>query len=187
MVPTTVIARFCSRWPTAGDANGDAGVPSGHVTTHMTQTAPYPVELHDLVERLRYRPGWTFQLKHMDRGQGSEGLTLVVTATVPDSYHPQDIQVCHYMIVPAASYDRRAWRWWLFQQCRLVDSHEAAELFRIAEDGDDADDERLVRPFAPNHAPGRDPYQLLELGAVEDAETDFRGIRHDGTQQIAGM
>lgn len=144
----------------------------------MTQTAPDPAELRDLVTRVRYRNGWKFALGDVDRGQGSAGLTLAITVTGPDSYHPQRTRsVVHYMIVPAAAYDRRAWRWWLFEQCQAVDQHEAGEFFRFT--GDDGTE---ARPFPPNHSDGRNPYQILELGTIEDAETDSGGTRHPGTQ-----
>jgi hypothetical protein len=41
-----------------------------------TQSAPFPELLKALVDKLSYRPGWTFDLHHFDRGQGSKGLTL---------------------------------------------------------------------------------------------------------------
>lgn len=139
----------------------------------MTQVAPYPAELADLVGRITYKPGWTFQLADRDRGQGSAGLTLEITVHGPDSYDPgKRRSVSHPMIVPAAAYDARAWRWWVFKQILDVEAHEAAEFFQVDS----------KRPYPPNHGEGRDPYQILELGTVEDAETDFRGIRHEGTQ-----
>lgn len=138
--------------------------------TEMTQTAPYPELLRDLVDHLTYKDGWSFSLQDIARGQGSQGLTLVILLTGPDSYHPErTISVQHLMIVPAASYDERAWRWWLLQQILLVEQHEACEFFQV--DGE--------RPYAPNHGPGRDPYQVLELGTVADAETSFRGVRKE--------
>lgn len=134
----------------------------------MIQIAPEPEVLHSLVERLKYRPGWHVDLVDTDRGQGSIGLTLRIFAKVADSYHPDStINVAHYMIVPAAAYDEIAWRRWLLDQILLVERHEACEYFQI--DGH--------RPFAPNHGPGRDPYQIMELGTIEDAETSFRGER----------
>ena len=139
----------------------------------MFQESPYPTTLASLVDELSYKHGWEFKLQHRDRGQGSVGFTLVITALVRDSYHPElDIRVNHYMIVPAASFDRRAWLRWLLDQVLLVESHEACEYFCI--DG--------KRPFPPNHGPGRDPYQILETGTVADAETSFRGVRNEGSQ-----
>jgi hypothetical protein len=147
----------------------------------MTNVAPYPDALDDLVKRCRYKD-WTVELLDLDRDQGSVGLTLVITSNTEDSYappldrslvqatvcgmpHPRRIRVRHFFIVPAASYDRRAWQRWLFDQCVLVEIHEAMEMFKI--DG--------VRMYAPNHGPGRNPYSILERGSEEDANTDQRG------------
>lgn len=148
----------------------------------MTQIAPYPVELHELVESFHYRPGWKFWLGHMDRGQGSEGLTLDIISCAVNSYHPQICEACfsaitnyhvhHYMIVPAASYNRRSWRRWLFEQCALVERHEAAEFADFGEEG---------RVYAPNHGPGNDPYLLVEIGTDLDRRTSFRGEVKDGS------
>lgn len=147
-----------------------------------TNVAPYPDGLADLVQKLEYRPGWEFYLEHIDRGQGSEGLTFRVVSQGYDTYHPdrgETYRVNHYMIVPAASFDRRAWQRWILEQLLLIEQHEAAEFMQI--DG--------VRPFAPNHGPGRDPYQLLEVGRVEDAETRFTGQHLPGSQagRLQGM
>ncbi len=133
----------------------------------MTQTAPWPDVLAELVAVLKYKPGWHFALYDLDRGQGSKGLTLVITVHTPDSYQPdRTIAVAHYMIVPPAAYDARSWRRWLFEQVLLVERHEAMEFFTV--DGD--------KPFAPNHGPGRDPYTVHEVGTDEDRRTSFRGI-----------
>lgn len=35
----------------------------------MRQIAPDPTVLYELVELVRYRPGWTFKLADIDRGQ----------------------------------------------------------------------------------------------------------------------
>jgi hypothetical protein len=131
-------------------------------------SAPYPNELDDLVRRCHFRPGWTFDLRHIDRGQSSVGLTLIITTKGYNSYHPEqgeNYRVHHYMIVPAASYNRRSWRRWLLTQCMTVDDHEAMEFFAI-------DDEH---PYAPNHGPGNDPYIIAELTTDEDVRTSFRG------------
>lgn len=132
------------------------------------QIAPYPEALFRLVADLRYKEGWAFTLEDLDRGQGSRGLTLIVHLTTVDSYHPDEpFSVVHYMIVPAASYDERSWRRWLFEQILLVERHEAAEFFLIGED----------RPYAPSHGPGNDPYIVREVGTIEDQRTTFRGER----------
>lgn len=151
------------------------GLPSKDGQPINVNEAPYPQELAELVEEIEYRPGWEFYLKHEDRGQGSVGLTLKILSRGYDTYHPENgemYRVWHYFIVPAAAYDKRAWRYWLFKCLREVETHECAEFLQFGG----------VRPFAPNHGPGRDPYQVIEHGRVEDAETDFRGQRHEGTQ-----
>lgn len=134
--------------------------------THMAQSAPYPQALADMVAKLKYRPGWQFSLHNIDRGQGSAGLTLRILIECVDTYNPdQEMRVYHYMIVPAASYNERSWRRWLFEQLLLVERHEAAEFFQI--DG--------VRPYAPNHGPGHDPYIIFEEGTRQEKRTSYLG------------
>src|SRR5712671_6937924 len=62
--------------------------------TEYLQSAPFPRILEDLVDNLRYRPGWLCRLESIDRGQGSEGLTLIITTLGYDSYNPETGQ--HY-------------------------------------------------------------------------------------------
>ncbi len=132
----------------------------------MRQVAPDPKVLASLVEQLEYKAGWRFSLEDINRGQGSEGLTLIIHLTTKDSYNPDTtFQVVHYMIVPSASYNEASWKRWLFDQILLVERHEACEYFKI--DGH--------RPYAPHHGPGFDPYQVFEIGTLEDAQTTFRG------------
>lgn len=136
----------------------------------MNQTAPFPVILQDLIERLAYKKGWTFELEDKDRGQGSKGLTLTISVTGPDSYHPEvRFTVLHYMLVPPAAYDERSWIRWLLEQVLLVEQHEACEFFMIDEH----------RPYAPNHGPGRNPYTVMDQGTKEDAQTTFRGDKFE--------
>lgn len=134
----------------------------------ITQTAPYPTALADLVDSCTYRPGWTVRLlgNGYDRGQGSVGMTLIITTDTVNSYHPeQQIHVQHLFIVPAASYDERSWQRWLFERFHDVELHECMEFFTI--DGD--------KPYAPSHGPGNDPYLLREVGTDVDRRTSFRG------------
>lgn len=136
------------------------------MTDDMRQVAPYPQILADLTADLKYRPGWTFRLQDMDRGQGSAGLTLLITVETVNSYEPHEpIRVAHLMPVPPAAYDSRSWRRWLFEQCQLVDRHEGCEFFEIGG----------VKPYAPSHGPGNDPYLVREVGTDEDRRTSFRG------------
>lgn len=134
----------------------------------MRQEAPFPTELANLVSNCEYRPGWRFVLGDIDRGQGSKGLTLDIITLGYDSYHPergQHYSVHHYMPVPPAAYDRRSWQRWLFEQILLVERHEAMEFFAIAG----------IRPYAPHHGPGNDPYIVFEHGTDLDVRTRFTG------------
>jgi hypothetical protein len=143
----------------------------------MRQIAPDPTVLAELVAKIKYKAGWHFTLGDIDRGQGSEGLTLTIYITVPDSYHPeQTMRVAHYMIVPPAAYDEQSWTRWLLDQILLVEQHEACEFFQI----------NGHRPFAPNHGPGRNCYSIFEQGTKEDAQTTFRGERFelDSTDEL---
>jgi hypothetical protein len=151
----------------------------------MRQIAPYPTVLAELVEKLTYRPGWMFRLVDIVRDPAAThsgeaaGLTFVgITGThswdddgrhyvgAMDAYHP-DVprDVYFYFPVPAATYDERSWRRWLFERLLDVERHEAMEHFAI-------DDER---PYSPSHGPGNDPYFVREIGTELDQKTSFRG------------
>lgn len=138
----------------------------------MRQVAPEPEALYELVEKLRYKPGWSFSLVDKDRGQGSEGLTLQIYVSPVNAYHHEEpINVVHYMIVPAAAFDRRSWQRWLLDQILLVEQHEACEFFQIG-------DEHL---YGPSHGPGNDPYLIREVGTELDQRTSFRGVVKEGS------
>lgn len=145
----------------------------------MRQEAPYPQALAHLVECLEYRrrEGWRLWLEDTDRGQGSKGLTLVVRRSGPDSYHPDtNIRVHHYFPVPPAAYDWRSWRRWLFDRLGDVDTHERCENFIVA---DSPGSYHVMRPYAPSHGNGNDPYLVRELGTAEDQRTSFRNVLDD--------
>jgi hypothetical protein len=141
----------------------------------MHQVAPYPQALAGLVAKLAYRRnlGWEVRLEDdlqrdkPGRHSGeARGMTLVVTRCGADTYNPERIiAVNHYFIVPAATYDMRSWRRWLFDRLGDVDTHERMEDFVIGGE----------RPFAPSHGPGNDPYLVRELGSDIDRRTSFRG------------
>lgn len=133
----------------------------------MRQIAPDPAILHDLIGRVAYKDRWRFTLEDVDRGQGSEGLTLCILITTPDSYHPERLRsVMHYMPVPPAAFNEQSWRRWIFEQVLLVERHEACEFFQVGGE----------RPFAPHHGPGNDPYIVFEHGSDEAARTSYRGV-----------
>jgi hypothetical protein len=153
----------------------------------MRQEAPWPHALANLVECLQYRrgEGWRIWLEDTDRGQGSKGLTLVVLRSGPDSYHPDtNIRVHHYFPVPPAAYDWRSWRRWLLDRLGDVDTHERCENFIVA---DSPGSYHVMRPYAPSHGDGNDPYLVRELGTAEDQRTSFRNVLDDdGTGRRRG-
>src|ERR1700719_3080204 len=113
----------------------------------MQQTAPDPAELVDLVSKLHYRPGWTFELKDIERDPGCSGLTFIGLSHGYNSRHPErgeTYDVYFFFPVPPATFDRRSWQRWLFDRLLEVEWHETMEFFEI--DGD--------HPYAPSHAPG---------------------------------
>lgn len=127
----------------------------------MSQSAPWPFELESLVRSVEYKKGWTFSLEHLERDPGCEGLTFIIRVMSPNSYHPDQMRhTAHYFPVPGATYNRRSWRHWLFKKVGLVEDHERAEFFKV--DGE--------RPYPPNHGAGDDPYMIVELGSLTDAE-----------------
>ena len=134
----------------------------------MAQEAPYPAALEELVQKLEYRPGFRFALQDLDRGQGSAGLTFVVTSQGYDSYHPEKgetYRVRHYFPVPPAAYNEQSWRRWLLDRLIELEVHEACEFSVV--DGE--------RPYAPHHGPGHDPYVIFEHGTDEDRRTRYTG------------
>lgn len=137
-----------------------------HMDWTNVQYGPWPDALEDLVKECKYRPGWTVDLRRVERDETCSGLTLDIITSTIDTYHPQrSIQVHHYFPVPAASYGMESWRRWLFEQFLLVEKHECMEFFQIGNE----------RPFAPTHAPGVDPYTVFEPADDTKRKTDFRG------------
>lgn len=112
-----------------------------------------------VVDATTYKPGWTLQLQELDRGQGCQGLTLCITATVPNSVADGVITFMHLMPVPPAAYDRDTWQRWVLDQVLLVEQHEALEWFKV--DG--------ASPYFPEHSPGRNPYSILQIKSHEQA------------------
>lgn len=152
--------------------------------------APYPKELEELVAGLRYRPGWSFRLAHEQHSSGqAEGLVFSVYSLGFDTYHPdrgETYRVHHAFLVPPATFDRRAWERWLLDRLVELETHEACEFLRFEEpalDGGPGLPSSVERrPFAPNHGPGRNPYSIVEVGTLADAETRFTGEHKPGSQ-----
>jgi hypothetical protein len=162
----------------------------------MRQYAPFPTVLADLVAKLRYRPGWHFELEDIERDhagvhQGAAGGLTFIGITgdyegpggtfrgAMDAYHPDRPRpVYFYFPVPAATYDERSWRRWLFDRILDVETHEAMEHFRLIWTGKDNQD-FMERPYSPSHGPGNDPYMIRETGTELDRRTAFTGKVND--------
>lgn len=181
----------------------------------MTQHAPYPVVLDDIVKTYTYRPGWRFVLDYKVRDQSeqgdSAGLTLDIITHGYNSYHrptqpsaefgPGEFcadcgqpfpcegykswdgddaprlpyQVHHYKPVPPATYNWGSWMRWLFDMCVEVDLHEAMEMATVVIDG------VPIKPFAPNHGPGNNPYVVREFSTELERRTKFTGEVNNDT------
>jgi hypothetical protein len=117
--------------------------------------------LRGLVQRLTYKPKWRFDLAELDREQGSQGLTLCISADgIPNSLDPSTTtSFLHLMPVFPAAFNERAWQRWLLEQILLVERHESLEFFKI--DGES--------PYFPAHGPGDDPYTVMEIRTRDEA------------------
>lgn len=116
-----------------------------------------------LVSRARCKPGWSFSLRDEDGD-----LRLVIRVEGYDSSKPDDLTpwvVRHYFPVPAATYNEKSWRRWMFEMCRRVENHELGEWFRVGREW----------PFAPLHGPGEDPYTVHEFRPAVDELTTQDG------------
>lgn len=121
--------------------------------------------LEQVVKDVTYKDGWSVRLANMRRPTehyaGSEGLTLIIRADVPNSVKPGEMTyVEHWMAVPPTSWERNTWVRWVLDQIILVETHEAMEFYAVAG----------KKPYFPAHGPGRDPYAI----ELTDAEIDRR-------------
>lgn len=115
-----------------------------------------------LVPRVTYKPGWTFQLAEVDRGQGCQGLTLMIGATVPESFGRGTVDILHLMPVLPAAYDEESWARWILEQIEMVERHEMLEFFRV--DGQ--------QPYFPAHGPGQNPYAMRLITTPDRAHAE---------------
>ena len=124
--------------------------------------------LTKLVAQTKCKPGWSFRL-HDEEG----ALRLVIRIHGFNNYDDeQPYTVDHYHPVPITTYNEKSWRRWIFEQCLRTMNHEIGESLRF---GDDE-----VRPFAPMHGPGEDPYSVHEIRSIEDALTIQDGTLREG-------
>jgi hypothetical protein len=126
--------------------------------------------LKKLVELATCKPGWSFNLQDGDSGQ-YQSLIFIISVPSRNSHDPEHrIHVSHLFSVPVANYSQHAWQRWMFECCRFVENHEIGEWFQI--DGH--------RPFPPLHAPGENPYYVMEYRSIEDAKILQDGSKMEG-------
>ena len=88
------------------------------------------------------------------------------------------MRVAHYFPVPPATYNRQSWMRWLFDRLGDVDLHERMEDFALigsTKGVNGATEDTIVRPYAPCHGPGWDPYLLTAERTDTDRRTAFTG------------
>jgi hypothetical protein len=131
-----------------------------------TQRAPYPRELEDIITNLEYKDNFGFNLESFERDPGCIGLTLIITIVTPNSYNPAEKRgVRHFFPVPPATYNRQSWERWVFDCIMKIELHEACEFFEV----------NKVKPYAPTHGPGDDPYVVVQYATDEQRRTLFTG------------
>lgn len=132
---------------------------------------PLPSDTYDIlkfvVDQTQCKPGWSFSLVDEDGAK-----RLIITIDGYDNYDPRRrLKVNHVQPVPAAvTYNEKMWRRWIFEQCMRTMVHEIGESLQFGG----------VRPFAPMHGPGEDPYTVHEWRPETDALTTQDGSLRDG-------
>jgi hypothetical protein len=124
--------------------------------------------LADIVAKTECKPGWSFEIVSCDGAH-----TLHITIHGLDNYDPsKPFVVTHCHPIPFATYNEATWRRWIFDQCMRTMTHEIGESLRF---GDEE-----VRPFAPMHGPGEDPYTVHEFRPEIDFLTTQNGSIRKG-------
>lgn len=167
----------------------------------MQQTAPDSAILARLVNGLKARPGWSFELRGagFDRGQGSIGDTLLITARTVNSYAERPFGDLEDDIARLAGMEpgEQARRLAASICSRLAGDFRVQHLMPVPPAAYDVRSWRRwlfdqiglvdrhelceffeidgVKTYAPSHGPGNDPYLIREVGTLADVETTFRG------------
>lgn len=123
--------------------------------------------LERVVESARCKPGWKFFLAD---GEDNSKVLIIQIDGVNNYDHSQPFIVNHVHPVPATTFNEQSWRRWMFDQCMRTMTHEIGESLNF--DG--------VRPFAPMHGPGEDPYTLHEFRPEIDFLTTQKGTIREG-------
>lgn len=117
--------------------------------------------LRKVVDEAECKPGWFFSLKDEDGA-----LRLIITLHGTDNYdHSKKFAVNHIHPVPTTTFNEQSWRRWVFEQCIRTMNHEIGEALNF----------NGIRPFAPMHGPGEDPYTVHEIRPELDANTNQAG------------
>lgn len=126
----------------------------------------------DLLERIvsetKCKPGWSFRLVDED---GAMRLFIKIVG-VNNYNHDEPFAVNHVHPVPIVTYNEKSWRRWIFEQCLRSMNHEIGESLRFGAEE--------LRPFAPMHGPGEDPYTVHEWRPESDALTTQDGSLRKG-------
>jgi hypothetical protein len=111
---------------------------------------PYPEPLSQLLDGLKYKDGWTFELREVGDGEGRHGLFLYIVVKGADSANGSKIEVLHRFPIPPTNYNEETWLRWLFEKVVMVERHEAGEFFQV----------NGKAHFFPHHRAGFDPYNI---------------------------
>lgn len=122
--------------------------------------------LRQVVMQAECKPGWRFMLVNDDGA-----LSLYIQISDVNNYdHSEPWIVNHVHPVPLTTFNEKSWRRWVYEQCMRTMTHEIGEALNF--DG--------VRPFAPMHGPGEDPYVVHEIRPEADALTTQDGSVRPG-------
>jgi hypothetical protein len=125
--------------------------------------------LKKIVAETKCKPGWSFNVA---QGEGSSWI-LIISILEDDNYKPgQLLKVGHCHPIPTTSFNEKSWRRWILEQCLRTMNHEIGESLRFGKEE--------IRPFAPMHGPGEDPYTIHEWRSEQDALTTQDGSLREG-------
>jgi hypothetical protein len=110
--------------------------------------------VRDLIDSITYKTDWLFAIGLFREDDEPRAWAFYVISVTADSLNPhRRMRVRHEFLIPSATWNRTTWAAWLFDRVRDVETHEAAEFFRL--DG--------YREFAPHHGNGEDPYRVWHV------------------------
>lgn len=115
----------------------------------MKRTQSWDV-LEEALNSIEYKreppPGPRFHLKRVD--EDNYALLTIFTYN-PNTYKPGEMRhTRHEFVVPVATYNKKAWIRWVFDNIAKIELHETTEFFFV--DGE--------RVYGPHHGNGWDPY-----------------------------